>query len=368
MTTPVKSFSSFLVNTSTNQNQTDPAITALADGRFLVTWVDATNFQINGMDFSTSIIRGQYMTATGVRSGTEFAVGTGVSAEQLDPNLTTVTTPTGSSVVVTWTENTPALGGLNVFCRMIGINGGPTTVPTLIGFSVDGNQSNSTVTALSDGRYLVAYTDRATTTSDQNIVLSLFSNNGALVRTSTINSVAAGDQSYPNITSLKNGGYVISWEDSSGTGGDLSGLSVRARIYNASGTALGAETVVNTTTSGQQYDSSVTALENGGFVVAFMDGATFSSNSYVRLQTFTATGVRVGTEVTVPNEGSNIQSAPVVTSLSDALWSHGLTGLQAHLPTWGRTSVRRSIRRRASRRVMTLWSMPKTALIRTVRR
>jgi Ca2+-binding RTX toxin-like protein len=74
-----------------------------------------------------------------------------------------------------------------------------------------------------------------------------------------------------------------------------------------------------------------------------MDGATFSSNSYVRLQTFTATGVRVGTEVTVPNEGSNIQSAPVVTSLSDGrfvvTWTDRLASASADLGSYIRAQV-----------------------------
>ena len=42
MTTPFKSGTEFLVNTTTAIGQFDPSITALADGRFVVAWTDAS--------------------------------------------------------------------------------------------------------------------------------------------------------------------------------------------------------------------------------------------------------------------------------------------------------------------------------------
>lgn len=343
MNTPVTSFPSFLVNTTVAGSQQSPAMAALSDGRFLVTWVEHNQTTVLGQTFTSNIIRAQYMTATGTKDGAEFTLGSGGSTLQYDPDMTLVTTPTGDAIVVTWTEVVPVLNEYNIYTRLIGINGGPSTTPKPIGHSSTGDQASTTVSVLSDGRFVVAWTDRATPTSDLNIKLSLFTNTGTLSMTTTVNSVVIGEQATPSVTALKGGGYVVTWEDNSGTSTDISGFSVRARIYNASGTAQGTEFVVNSTTSGQQYHSAVAALENGGFVVAFTDGATFSSNSYIRLQVFSATGARVGTEVTVPNEGANIQSEAVVTALSDGrfivTWTDRATSASADLGTYIRAQV-----------------------------
>ena len=66
----VKAGSEFFFNTSTAGSQFDPCITALSDGRFLITFTDD-----NGT--STDVVRGQIFDADGTKSGTEFLVGAG---------------------------------------------------------------------------------------------------------------------------------------------------------------------------------------------------------------------------------------------------------------------------------------------------
>jgi hypothetical protein len=58
-----------------------------------------------------------------------------------------------------------------------------------------------------------------------------------LVNTSTQNT-----QSYPTITALTNGGFVVSWRDESG----LDGASIKAQVFDATGSKVGGEVLVNT--------------------------------------------------------------------------------------------------------------------------
>lgn len=80
--------SEFLVNTSTAGEQYDPAITALADGRFVVCWIDGS--QSVG-DFAGYAIRAQVFNADGSTFGSEFLVNTTTDFDQGDPAITALT-------------------------------------------------------------------------------------------------------------------------------------------------------------------------------------------------------------------------------------------------------------------------------------
>ena len=76
------------------------------------------------------------------------------------------------------------------------------------------------------------------------------------------------------------------------------------------------ELLVNTTTSGNQNNSAVTALADGGFVIAWHDEAG-AARDVVRFQKFDAVGNRVGVETTNADDGVGDTSAPALTTLSD---------------------------------------------------
>ena len=80
-----------------------------------------------------------------------------------------------------------------------------------------------------------------------------------------INSHTEGDQANPSVTALSDGGFVVTWESD---GQDGSGLGVYGQRYDATGTARGAEFRIATTAADDQQNPSVTGLSNGGFVVA----------------------------------------------------------------------------------------------------
>ena len=86
-----------------------------------------------------------------------------------------------------------------------------------------------------------------------------------------VNTATFGLQQQPTITSLSSGGLVVSWRDASGEGGDASVSSIKAQIFSASGTRVGAEFLVNTATFDNQLQPTITSLSSGGFVVSWID-------------------------------------------------------------------------------------------------
>ena len=122
-----------------------------------------------------------------------------------------------------------------------------------------------------------------------------------LVNTSTI-----GGQTVPSITHLSNGGFVVVWADASGTGGDASLTSIKAQLFDASGSAVGAELLVNTSTDAEQDRPVVSALADGGFIVAWHDYGV--PNGDIKARSFAANGVPQGGEITV-NAGESADTS-----------------------------------------------------------
>lgn len=143
-----------------------------------------------------------------------------------------------------------------------------------------------------------------------------------------VNSSATGDQRAPSVTTLSSGGYVVTWETSDTTQ-DGSGRAIKGQLFDASGGAVGAEFRVNTQSTADQVDSSVTGLAGGGFVVTWQsaDPAQDGHSSAIKGQIYSASGVAVGSEFLVNTGAVGFESMPSVTSLGSggfvATWTLG---------------------------------------------
>src|SRR5215207_10135204 len=76
--------SEFLVNTTTTNNQTASAITALSSGRYAIAWSDTSQ---TGADNSGYAVKGQVFSADGSRWGGEFLVNTSTTGDQHSPSI-----------------------------------------------------------------------------------------------------------------------------------------------------------------------------------------------------------------------------------------------------------------------------------------
>jgi hypothetical protein len=90
-----------------------------------------------------------------------------------------------------------------------------------------------------------------------------------------VNTTTANDQDSPQITALKDGRFVVTWRSSEAS---TNSSDIRGRVLAADGTG-GTDFVVNTTTVDGQEVPEITALRDGGFVVAWV-----SHNETARIQ------------------------------------------------------------------------------------
>ncbi|ALG72624.1 hypothetical protein VY88_17100 [Azospirillum thiophilum] len=168
------------------------------------------------------------------------------------------------------------------------------------------DQSAPTVTALKNGNFVVAWQDsRGSVTGsgddtwDNGVRAKVYDRSGNEVRGDfSVNTSAFGRQTAPKIAALSGGGFVIIWQ-SEDAGADGSDAAVMAQIYNEDGYPEGDNFVVNTTADLGQFEPSVAALGDGGFVVTWTDASEGGDPNIlyeIRGQVFSADGTKVGGE------------------------------------------------------------------------
>jgi hypothetical protein len=107
--------------------------------------------------------------------------------------------------------------------------------------------------------------------------------------------------------------YVVVW---SSTVGDGSGWGVFARLFDATGTPTSGEIAVNTFTADDQNNAAVAVRDDGSFVVVWQSKLQDGSGQGVYTREFDATGTPVTAEIPVTVTTAGNQQLPVITVLS----------------------------------------------------
>lgn len=137
-----------------------------------------------------------------------------------------------------------------------------------------------------------------------------------------VNSSVANPQVKPKTAALPGACFVVVWQDSSGQGGDSSPTSIKAQIYNSSGDPVGAELLVNVTTSNSQLNPTVIPMADGFFVAwTDMSGTGGDSSASIKGQFFDSLGARLGGELLLNTDTSGNQSVPALTTLADGAFA-----------------------------------------------
>lgn len=119
------------------------------------------------------------------------------------------------------------------------------------------------------------------------------------------NATREGKQHSAAVAMGSDGDFVVVW---AGRGvGDKSGIFFRR--FAADGTALGAETLVNTTIGGEQTAPAIAMASDGSFTIAW-SGVGTGDASGVFMRRFTAAGVAVGNEMRINTTTADHQAMP----------------------------------------------------------
>ena len=245
-----------LVNTTTSNNQEQPAVAMDGAGNFVVVWSG------NGVGDGDGVFV-QRFNATGVPQGTEFRVNGAVSVgfNQSDPD---VAMETNGDFAVVWQSNETS--SIEIWLQRYQANGMAIGGPSLVSVSGDSeNDYNASIAMDDDGDFVVAW--EGDDGSNEGIRARRYSNAGVALDASPIavNATTSGHQERPDVAMDAVGNFVVVWDGESPS--DSKG--VYGRRFSAAGVPLGADFRVNTQTSDDQTHAAVAMSGDGRFVVTW---------------------------------------------------------------------------------------------------
>ncbi|MFI0847511.1 hypothetical protein [Mesorhizobium sp. IMUNJ 23232] len=296
----------FVVNTTTAGFQSHPNVAALANGTFVVVWEDESD------PLGNASVRVQHFDATGAKIGSDFIVNTNELSDARNP---TVTALSNGGYVVAWDHPSADDGGdgsgSSVKAQIFNAAGNKVGIEFLLNEQSALEQSDVSISALADGGFVASWsTDSGG--GDIDVHGRVFNADGSERANEFAIDGSLGFEGTSSTVGLVGGGFVTVWEDA-GNGGDGetdgSNSHIRGQMFDANGAEVGDEFVVNKTTLDRQFAPTVTALANGGFAVAWTH-VFDADDTDVRLRIFSATGVPQFNDVLVDGD-SNVNEGTV---------------------------------------------------------
>ena len=237
----------------------DPVLAKLSDGRFVTAWRPLNSmvafriFNSDGTNSSTNII------VTQQDSGTTGVVFT------YDPTIAALN---NGGFVVAWESAVTDGSGSSIHARVYNSAGTALGAEFQVNTTIESGQHEPSIVTLADGRFIVFWVSQDTADGDgTNIRGRIFSATGvASGQDFLVNTTAQGDQLVPNVAALDGGRFVVVWRSTDNGTGDVD--TIRARVYEANGTAAG-DFIVGTEPASDDEYPSVTALPDGRFAVSW---------------------------------------------------------------------------------------------------
>ena len=217
------------------------------------------------------------------KSSLEFLANETTSGDQLHSSVAALG---DGRFIVAWIDESQSGGDISgraVRAQIINGNGTPSGGEILVNNTVTGAQAYPSVAAFADGRFVVTWSDDSRSADDpsgQAVRAQIFNLNGSKAGVEIlVNTTTTGNQFTPTIATLADDRFVIAWSDNSQSGADVSGTAIRAQVFDPDGSVTGGEFLVNTATNAIQVGASVTGLADGRFVIAWSDSSTAFGDS-----------------------------------------------------------------------------------------
>ena len=226
-----------------------------------------------------SVVRG--FDATGAATGAATAIGDGVGAS-LFTDIQLAARPDGGFIAA-WDRD--ATSGIRPNFSIATYDAAGTAAGPSFDFGPLGNgffyQPSLAVAVLDNGNYVATWSRERSGDQQAGIRAQIFSPTGAAIGSEfVVNTYTGSIEGDPQITSLRDGGFVVVWSTSGSSGGyDDFSASIRFQQFSANGARVDAEQLANVTTNDAQFDPSVSAAVGGGFLISWTDRSENSPSS-----------------------------------------------------------------------------------------
>lgn len=314
------SLSVFRVNQVGANDQERPAVTVLNDGGAAFVW--------QGGKQGYQHIYGRFLAPAGTWITTnDVAVSTATNVYQTEAALVTLT---NGNVVAAWSSfNQAAAGSMrDVYFQILTPTGTKFGGETLVNSAISYNQRSVALAALADGRFVVTWvSEQERFENSVDIKARLFSATGAAVGSEFLVNTGTNVCSSPSVAASVDGGFLITWAEKDVPNQALS-WDIKARAFNSVATG-GVVRGVNTYDYGDQYRP-VVAAQNSDFLVTWTSLGQDGSREGVYGQFLLGDASLSGAEFRVNTTTASQQIHPTVASDGVArfltVWSSYVAG------------------------------------------
>jgi len=164
---------------------------------------------------------------------------------------------------------------------------------------------------LTNGGHVICWYSYSQDGSDYGVFGQIFNEDGSKRGGEfQMNTHTDNYQGQPSVTNLAGSGFVVCWTSRSQDG---DGLGIFGQIFNEDGSKNGDEFQINTYTVGSQFQSDVSQLTNGGFIVCWVSPNQIGGKGIFG-QVFNEEGLRRGVEFQI---NTNETYSPCVKNAPD---------------------------------------------------
>ena len=196
--------------------------------------------------------------------GAEFRLNTTTAGSQRSSSVGAG--PSGASVFV-W--ESPGQDGdhSGVYAQRIAADGQRLGNAFQVNVTTLGYQENPTPACLSGGDFVVVWSGKGAGDASGIFGRRYDAAGSPLGGEFLINTQTGYEQTLPAATALPDGGFLVAWQSHGNQDGDASGIY--AQRFDAGGAAAGGEFLVNTTTASFQQYAAIGVAPGGKFVIAW---------------------------------------------------------------------------------------------------
>ena len=237
----------FRINTYTNQDQIEPAMTRLSNGNFVVSWSSMRQ------DSSNEGVFGQIFDPAGSKIGSEFQINTVTARAQ---NRATLANLSSGGFVTTWSGTD--VDGTGVIGQIFDSSGAKVGLEFQINTHTASDQTNPSVSGLEDGGFVVAWESRLQDGSQTGVYAQRYDSGGQKVGSEfQVNSHTNSYQHNAFVETLSGGDFIVSWQSNGQAAAYFDIFSQVFSTTNSFEATISVETTVNPVTT-----SSTSNLEN----------------------------------------------------------------------------------------------------------
>ncbi len=272
------SFGNRNLNSNSDGKQFYPAAAVNRDtGAFVAVWEDDSSKEDGDGNHD---IEARFFCPGGCQDRPQFTVNNVTSGQQRKPDIGM---DKNGNFVVVWEDDYESDGTYQIYMRGFDNTGNQRIKTTTVNSVAKGQQFVPAIAVAPDGHFVVAWEDYSNGADNPQIYIRGFNADGTeLFHDKNTMDTVSGTRREPDIAMAPDGSFVVTWTDDT----DGNGLTqIYAKAFNADGSMRLKHFTVNENDAGNQLAPSIGMNSNGDFYIAY-DNVESKSVHNIRVRGF----------------------------------------------------------------------------------